>query len=334
MVRHLPEPVGGPAAWRGSEIVGRAEWMVRLADGEVAELRAAVATLGRPGLRLAEVGPDDLALPGLGERLAGLLDELVDGRGFVLLRGLPDDLLGERTAELTLWAVGVHLGIPIPQNARGELIVHVRDEGKDYDDPHVRSYETRAGLEYHSDSSDLVGLLCRRPARRGGVSTIVSAVAIHDALARERPELAALLHEPWWHDRRTGDGPESFFACEICALAGGRLFTHYGRAYTESAQRGPGVPALRPEQVEALDAYDRLASSPELVLDMAFEPGDLQILNNYTVLHARTPYEDWPDPGRRRDLCRIWLVLRRPLQLPPAFEAGGIVRRSVAFGPP
>jgi hypothetical protein len=323
---------GGAACWRGSDLAHRRDWIVPLRDAHVAELVAVVDRLLGAGTPLAAITLDDVALPQLGPVLADVLDELLDGRGFVLLRGLPVDALSPAQLECAFWCIGLHLGIPIPQNDAGEVLVHVRDAGLDFADPTVRGYQTNQRLDYHSDSTDVVGLLCVQPAKAGGISTIVSSTAIHDELERTRPDLAALLREPWWFDRRKADTADGFFTRRICAPHGGRLYTHYGRAHIESAVRGPQVPPLRPEQLEALDAFDALANAPELVLDMAFQAGDMQFLDNYKILHARTDYEDWPEPERRRDLLRLWLTVRRPLDLPDDFTQGGITNRATAFG--
>lgn len=322
--------MAGPAAWRGGEISGDASWRIDLTDSHIAELLLALSAVDREGISLRDVRVQDFPLPTLGPVLRSLADELVDGRGFVLVRGVPVGELTERQAELAYWGMGLHVGIPIHQKSEDDLLVHVRDAGLDPDDPQVRGFQTSARLDYHADSSDVVALLCIRPAKSGGVSTIVSSVAVHDEVVRRRPDLAALLHEDWWHDRRSGDGAESFFQCPIFAANDGRLFAHYGRQYIESATRGEHVPALTPAQVEAMDLIDELSNSPELVLNMDFAPGDIQFLNNYTVMHARTQYVDYPEPERKRDLIRLWLVLDRDLGLPEAFEAGGIVPRAVA----
>ena len=137
---------------------------------------------------------------------------------------------------------------------------------------------------------------------------------------------------PRWFDRRKSDAPENFFQRRICAYSGDRLFTHYGRAHIESAVRGPGVPPLSEARIAALDAVDELTNSPEFVLNMHFRVGDVQFLNNYLVLHARTDYEDWPEPERKRDLLRLWLTVRRDLDLPDDFVHGGITARQAAFG--
>lgn len=323
---------GGRAAWRGSTLAGQDDWKVELSAADRAEMLTALAAVDRPGVDLRDIARDDFALPGLSDRLAAAVDELVTGRGFVLFRGLPVEGLTERQAELLYWGLSRHLGIPMRQKNADDLLVHVRNDG-DPRDPLVWGVETAGGLDYHSDSSDVVGLLCIRPARSGGVSTIVSAGAVHDEIVRRRPDLAEVLHGPCWHDRRLGDGPENFFQCPIFALnPDGDLFAHYGRAYIESAVRGAQVPPLSAAQVEAMDLLDELTNDREFVLDMEFAVGDAQFLNNYKVMHARTAYVDHPERDRRRDLVRVWLVLERDLELPPAFESGGIIARSAALG--
>jgi hypothetical protein len=309
----------------------RQDWCLTLSEAQIAELLAAVDRIEHAGRALPDATLDDFPLPTLGPALARVLDDLLDGRGFVLLRGLPVATLSDQQIQLAFWGIGQHLGIPIPQNDAGDLLVHVRDEGLDFSNPTVRGYQTRQGLDYHSDSSDIVGLLCRHPAKVGGVSTIVSCVALHDEMARERPDLAALLRAPWWFDRRKANQPDTFFQRRICAPHHGRLYTHYGRAHIESSSRGEGIPPLTPLQLEALDMLDSLANSPEFVLNMHFQVGDIQFLNNYVILHARTDYEDWPEPERKRDLYRLWLTVRRDLDLPDDYRTGGITSRAAAF---
>jgi len=323
--------IGGVAAWRGPEIVDSTDWKIELGAAHRAELLEALRTVAIDPRPLREITAADFPLPTVAPMLARAMDSVVDGRGFVLLRGVPIEGLNADEIALMYWGIGRHLGRPIHQKGPDDLLVYVRDQGVDPNDPLVRGFQTAARLEYHCDSSDVVGLLCVRPAKSGGVSTIVSSVAVHDELARRDGALADLLHEQWWHDRKTGDGPESFFRCSVFGERDGRLFAHYGRAYMESASRGAGIPALTTDQVRALDALDELTNSPEFVLNMDFRPGDIQLLNNYTVMHARTAYEDYSEPERRRELIRLWLVVDRDLGLPDDFVAGGIVARDVAF---
>jgi hypothetical protein len=310
-------------------MAARSDWKIELTVPQQTELLEALALAPRRPLR--EVTKDDFPLPTLAALFADVTRELIDGRGFVLVRGVPIDGLAPDQIELLYWGIGQHVGRPIYQRRTDDLLVYVRDQGVDPNSPLVRGYQTSARLDYHCDSSDVVALLCVRPAASGGVSTIVSSVAVHDELVRRSPEVAALLHEQWWHDRKSGDGMDSFFQCSVFASRDGRLFAHYGRAYMESASRHPDIPPLPADRTAALDALDELTNSADFVLNMDFQPGDIQFLNNYTVMHARTEYIDHPEPSRKRELIRLWLVMDTNLGLPEDFAAAGIVSREVAF---
>jgi hypothetical protein len=207
----------------------------------------------------------------------------------------------------------VHLGVPVSQNAAGDLLGHVRDDGSDPDDPTVRRYRTRLAQPFHVDGSDVVGLLCLQPAKSGGLSQIVSSVTVYEEVARRRPDLERLLHEPWFFDRygeeRPGEQP--WIAMPIVTGLPNRFRFTYLRWYIDKAQSHPEVPQLTDARVELLDLVDELASNPALHLNMDFAPGDIQWLANRTILHSRTGYEDYDDPARRRHLLRLWLTLHR-----------------------
>jgi hypothetical protein len=243
----------------------------------------------------------------------GWADELDAGRGFVLVRGLPVDQLGERGASIAYVVLGVHLGVPVSQNANGDLLGHVRDDGSDPEDPMVRRYRTRLAQPFHVDGSDVVGLSCLQPAKAGGLSQIVSSVTVYNEVARRRPDLEPLLHEPWYFDRygeeRLGERP--WFAAPIVSGLPDRFRFVYLRWYIDKAQHHPDVPRLSDAQVELLDLIDELTEDPQLHLDMDFTPGDIQLLANRTILHSRTAYKDHDDPARRRHLLRLWLTLHR-----------------------
>ena len=317
------------AAWRGPVIEHADDWRLGFDTFGLDAVVARAIELGEAidvgELALADVddgeGAHDLA-----ELATVMRHHLFEGCGFTLVRGLPVTEIGDTAGAVLFWMIGRQIGRPLHQNVAGDVLVRVRDEGKDFGEDGVRAYETTSHLEYHTDSSDVVGLLCRRPAARGGVSTIVSSVTVHDELTRRRPDLAPLLFEPW-PELNPVDG--SITALPIAArTGGGRLASRYGRKYTELAAARSGT-ALTAEQVATLDLYDTLANSRELALDMQFRPGDAQFLNNQTILHARTGYEDGPDPARRRELLRLWLVVPG-LDVPTAFaEAGFIARTAV-----
>jgi alpha-ketoglutarate-dependent taurine dioxygenase len=279
--------VRGNADWRADRV---AAWAVTLDDVQRAELLDP---------------PDGPALPALDPLLRAQAEELRQGRGFVVFQGVPVDGLTESQRVSVATRLLGRLGTVLPQGDLGH-VVHVQDDGSDPANGTTKSYQHNKQLGFHADPTDAVALLCLRAARSGGLSTIVSSVAVHNELVRTRPDLARLLYEPWWFDRRTGDGPDSFYRQPVYTVDGdGALRTRYGPDYMLSAQRGAHVPPLTPLQHEALAAMDALHRDPRFVLSMDLRPGDLQVLNNHVILHSRTAYED--DPHSPRHLLRFWL---------------------------
>ena len=299
------------AAWRGADLAREPDWMHVLSNREIDELVHAVDVVRDAAIDLSELRPQDVPLRTLQPVIDGWADALDTGRGFVLVRGLPVGDLGEEGAAIAYVALGAHLGVPVPQTAAGDLLGHVRDDGSDPNDPTVRRYRTRLAQPFHVDGSDVVGLLCLQRAKSGGLSQIVSSVTIYDELLRRRPDLVPLLSEPWCFDfygqQRPGEHP--WFAVPIVSGLPDRFRFMYIPWYIEKAQDHPDVPRLTDAQRELLDLIDSLAADAELHLDMDFQPGDIQLLSNRVILHARTEYEDHPDSPRH--LLRLWLTLHR-----------------------
>jgi hypothetical protein len=306
------EPIAGPAAWLGAELARRPEsWTRRLAPAEIAELDAALRAVRARGLALGETRREDFPLPTLAPAVAGWAREILDGRGFLLLRGLPVARWGDEDCAVVFWGLGQHLGRPGAQNPEGELLGHVVDTHEEAANPNVRRYRTRGEIRFHCDLADAVGLLCLRTARCGGASRIASSVAVYNAILARRPDLARRLFEPFLLDSRDEQraGARPYFPVPPCRFAHGRLSTFWHSDYFRSVVRHPDVPPFTPAEQELLDLYEELAGSPELRLDMQFEPGDVQLISNHTVVHARTAYDD--APGRERHLLRLWLSLAR-----------------------
>jgi hypothetical protein len=327
--------IGGPSSWMGPDIQDSDEWIVELDESHAEELVRALTAVEAAGLDFLDLTRANFALPTVGPLLDSLIDEMFDGRGFVLLRGVPVSGLSERQIELMYWGMGLYVGIALPQGPAGtDLFAHVRDEGADRNANYGGGLLNKhnQSLPFHTDSSDIVGLLCIRPAMRGGTSTIVSTVAVHDEIVRRRPDLAAVMYQPWWFDRKRGDGPDSFAQCPIYAVNdSGRLFAFYGPDLYKTAQRAEFVPNLSPQQLEAMALIDEINASLDFQLQMNFQPGEIQFINNYAVMHSRTSYEDHPDPALRRDLIRLWLTLDRDLDIPESFNERGLTARSTAF---
>ena len=310
-------PVAGPEVWTGAEMAARRDWVYDLSAAEVAELERAVAATQDRDLTIIDIGRDDFPLPALGPRLARVQDEVVNGRGFVLFRGIDPSRYGrERTARL-YWGIGRHLGDPVSQNHKGHLLGHVRDLDLP-DTPGRRPYQTTIGLHFHTDSCDIVGLMCLHPARSGGESAIASAGAVYNRLLETAPELVEALCGTFHADRmeEVPEGKAPWYLVSFFNFLGGRMTSVQLHHDIDSAQRFPEVPRLTALQRRAMKALQ--THSRDLSLGMDFRPGDMQFLHNHTVLHARTAFEDFPEPERKRHLLRLWLSAPngRPL---PAF---------------
>jgi len=317
----LPPPVQDASAWYGPALHASSAWLQTLHDSEVAEIEAASRTLLERGIDLAQVQPSDFPLPTLAPRVARLLGELLEGRGFVLLRGLPVSRWPRALSAAAFLGLGCHLGPMRPQNSAGHLLGHVRDVGLSATDPNVRIYQTHERQTFHTDSCDIVGLLCLQTARSGGLSALVSSTTMYNEMQRRRPELAALLFEPLATDRRgeVPPGAKPWFEIPVFNWFAGRLSTIYQRQYIDSAQRFAEAPRLTAQRIEALDLFDALANDPALMMTMALQPGDMQFVHNHVLLHDRTAFDDWPEPERRRHLLRLWLAPAAARELPPVY---------------
>ena len=317
----LPPAIDGPPAWFGPAIVNRSDWIEEFSPAELAEIESASRGLALGEREWSTLRRADFPLPGLGRRLAHILDEVLEGRGFVLLRGLPVSHWGRHVCAVAFLGLGLHLGNLRPQNGRGHLLGHVKDLGFSSTDPSVRIYQTKERQNYHTDSCDVVALLCLEPAKQGGLSSLVSSMTIFNEMRKRSPDLARVLLEPIQTDRRgeVAVGQKPYFCIPVFNWYEGLLSVIYQRAYIESARRFPEVPPLTREQIEALNLFDALANDPALNLQMEFRAGDIQLVHNHTLLHDRTAFEDWPEPDRRRHLLRLWLAPEKARVLPPVF---------------
>src|ERR1700722_13717690 len=196
----LPRLQSGPDAWLGPEMARRKDWILELGRAQLAELEAAAAphvAAGEVALdALARLDSASFALPSLGPQLSLLREELLHGRGFFLMRGLPVGSYSRLQAAAIFLGVGAHLGRARSQNAKGHILGHVFDLGLSGDDPNVRIYQTSQRQTFHTDSCDVVGLLCLREAKRGGDSQLVSALSIYNVMWRECPDLLSRLLLP------------------------------------------------------------------------------------------------------------------------------------------
>jgi hypothetical protein len=320
----VPRSIGGPAAWRGSDMAQSSDWIEVLNETEIAEIEQATRAFQASGLGFDNISEETYPLPGLGPRLKSILRDVLDGRGFVLLRGFPVDRYTMEQKAIAYLAIGSYLGSFCSQNAAGHLLGHVRDTGADIKKPKTRFYQTNRGLEYHTDSCDIVGLMCLKRSKSGGESRIVSSVSVYNEMMKQRPDLAAQLFHPFPTDRR-GEVPEGgnpWFDVPVFNWYAGQLTTIFVGQYIRSAQLNfPEARRLTQAEIEALEFMDKLTNDPALCLEMEFLPGDMQFLHNHQILHSRTDYEDWPEPENKRHLLRLWLAPKEGRPLPDSFAA-------------
>jgi hypothetical protein len=318
----LPPEQNLGSTWYGPEMNERRDkWIRKLTEAEISELEEAAKPILNSGKDIASLTEQNFILPLLGPKLKTLRKELIQGCGFALLRGLPVSKYTEREAGTIFYGLGCHLGLPRSQNAMGHMLGHVRDLGKKSSDANTRIYQTNERQTFHTDSADVVGLLCLKTAKNGGASLLVSASAIFNEMRKHRPDLLELLMQPIATDRR-GEVPAGmlpYLLIPVFTFHEGNLTVFYQRQYIDSAQRFPDAPRLTPKHVEALNMFDKLANDSKLALSMELEPGDMQFVYNHALLHDRTGFEDWDDPSKKRHLLRLWLSVPGDRPLPEIF---------------
>jgi hypothetical protein len=305
-----PEVLETACEWTAADVADPARWTEHLSAAEVDELEAAVAHAFAISDDFMAIGKAQFPLPTLAPRLKAIERELINGRGFVLLRGLPRERWSNDEMSMAYWGVGAHLGKPWPQNAKGHLLGDVTDHGKTPGDPTARGNELgQIGLDFHCDGSDLVGLLCLRSGVSGGLSAVCNSVALHNRLVRERPDLAAELYKPQPFDYRGEQPPgkPGWYPMPVFTRHGDRLFIRLIRPYVLASQRHEDAPRLTDKAIEALTWMQDQAEAGAYSVIMDFQPGDMQFINNYHVLHGRSPYVDDRAAGKIRHLKRLWL---------------------------
>jgi len=344
------EPIAGACAWRGDELPG-ARWQRRLEPRHLAELDAALAVAKGSGRPPEHLTREDFPLAGTTALLGDIAQELEDGCGVVRLRGLPRPRYSEAELRLIFMGLCLHLGTPVHQNPEGQLFREIRDEGERaarygqmasedgvFLSSRARTAST-APLRFHTDRADVVALMCVNQARSGGLSRIASSVAVHNEMLARRPDLVELLYRDI-HRSRLGEeegGERMVYGLPVFGVRDGKFTSHYSRTYVEAAQRLPEVPRMSTEQWRALDLLDLLAE--QLCFEMRLEPGDLQLVNNHVIYHARTAFENDPEHGFERVLYRVWLATPGSRALPEGHEVlwgdirAGALRGGIALSP-
>jgi Taurine catabolism dioxygenase TauD, TfdA family len=314
-----PSPIGGPLAWRSVGLERDRSWIHRLTGAEVWEIERAVD--GVRDMPILEIRKADFPLPLLAAKIATLRHDVLARLGFAYLRGLPVERYDRQALMRLYWGLSCHIGDAVPQNRNGHMIGHVIDIGTSVDDVNKRITQTNASLQFHSDSCDVVGLLCLKTAMEGGESALVSAIAVHDEMMRRAPDLCRALYQPLTCDRRgeIPDGKQPWMRIPLFMWRDG-TFTGYAplKNYVESARRFDEAPQNTALQEAAFTMFLDICNDPTFRLHVPFESGDFQFVQNHVVFHARTAFADWPEVDRKRHLMRIWLSVPDGRELHPA----------------
>ncbi|MGH7032598.1 MAG: TauD/TfdA family dioxygenase [Stellaceae bacterium] len=311
--------ITGPSDWRGSALAASSEWIHDWTPSEIAEIEAAFAAACERGKTLETLEREDFPLPQVSRLFAMARERLEAGCGLQLFRGFPTERHGKDELRLIYWGMGKHLGAARSQSRVGDLLGDVKNFGVVTESAGGRGYQSNQRLNFHTDSCDVTGLFVLHTAKSGGLSKLASSVAVRNEIARRRPDLLEVLYQPffWSWNKQEPPGEKPYYPQPIFSECEGSFSCRYIDGQIKNAQAFPDVPRFTPAQIEARALIDTLANSEEFNFSMMFEPGDLQLVNNHTCFHARTAFEDWPDPERCRHLLRMWLSVPNSRPLSP-----------------
>lgn len=252
-----------------------------------------------------EITRKDFSHPALDADLATLLAYIKTGPGLVVMRGFPVDKYTPEEMQKLYWGIGAHFGHGCSQSADGDYLGHVTNVEKA-----SRGYTTARELSLHTDSAEIVGLLCVRDAKEGGMSIYANSLKLHEIIAREHPEYLEILERGFRCDRRGEEAPDDEpvtpYRVPVFSEKDGVLSTRFVRGVIDRGADTLGEP-LAPLEKDALDFLDEVARRDEVRFELRLGPGEASFINNYEMLHARTAFVDHDDPAKKRLLYRLWL---------------------------
>lgn len=310
--------------WKNRDVQNDRSWEITLSTEQRTEIISVARGAIADGAALETMSLEQFPLASLHEVIDKINTDLSGGVGFVLLHGFPVDAMTEEEVQIAYYGLGMHLGIPVRQNSNSELLSHIRDDRTEQNGQIKRLYRTRERQDFHTDAADIIGLLCMHKAKSGGESKIVSSTTLYSEMMRRHPDLVDELRVPMHWDKQDEhkDGEQPWFTLPPIFDLNGEARIFYVGWYIRNAERWPEVPRLTEKQLEAMELLESIANDSEFHLEMSFEPGDIQFLNNGRILHAREAYEDWEDPEQRRHLLRLWLAAHKFVSLEENLRVG------------
>jgi alpha-ketoglutarate-dependent taurine dioxygenase len=318
--------VTDPAAWTATSFASAADYTLTLTDTQRQEIVAALHNIERAGRLCSptKLTASDFPLQELGPRLEQAFEQVRSGCGFVVIKGLPRTSLNFEQFAAAVWGLNTFFGFPISQNAQGELLSEVIDASAIEATP--RMYRSALELGLHTDVTGMLSLACWNPARRGGETVLASGVTIHNEIARRAPHLLEVLYRGFHYHRLGEQGPHQEpvtpFRIPVFAVRNGQVSVRSARAGFIAGHHELRIP-FSDKELEAIDLFDQIAREPGNLITFPLEAGDLVIINNYVVMHARKAFEDYDEPARKRRLLRIWLDEKSLRSVPAEFNQMG-----------
>jgi hypothetical protein len=312
-----------PAAWEVDHLTSNEDWVFTITETEKRRLSGLIKSVHEEGRDLFDYSPDEFDFGSSWKTIAKAVSEALHGKGLALIKGLPREDLSHEEFKLLSWAIGLRVGVARPQGLASQYISPVRDIGTNYRAANGRGYSSNAKLDFHVDVADLTTLTCYNKAKSGGQSMISSGVTAQNYLVKERPDLAEIAYQYFYFSRQNEEASDEkpFYGLPLFEEENGSLFCNWNRNRVQSAQKIEGVTRLSAAQKEAMDVLDEILRRPELMYTMYLEPGDLQILNNYTMFHSRTEYVDFKNESDIRCLYRLWLAPPDSIKLPESWRS-------------
>lgn len=307
--------------WVAEDLKHTSQWIHHLSTAEIAAIDAALIAARKQQLTFEALTKENFPLQALRPTFDRVLEELENGLGFFVVRGLPAEKYTKDDMRLMYWGIGLHIGTAVTQSSRGDMLGDVRDFGVDTFSKKGRGYMSNQYLQFHADTCDVVCLMVLRVAKSGGLSRFCSSIAIHDEIARTRPDLLEVLYQPFYMSWKGQEAPgqlpyyqQPMFSKEQ-GKQSSRFIPQHIIGYSVDQALHPELPPLTDKQREAIEYVQKLANDPRFYGEMMFEPGDMQFMNNHVMYHSRTEFEDYEEDDRKRHLIRMWLSVpnSRPL---------------------
>ena len=319
-------PIDHPGAWKVADFKTPADYTIELSAIHLRDIERAMRQIKAAGLGLDDLQREHFDFPSLLPVIDEIRHEIEDGRGFVVLRRLPVEDYSKDEIGMIFWGLGTHLGRGLSQSVLGDRLGHVKDFSRK--DPLARAYRNKQELSPHTDSCDLVGLACLCNAASGGVSRLTSALTVHNVMLEEYPDALERLYRGYVFHRRgeekPGDLPHTPYRVPVYSNIEGKVSARYVRTYVEAGEAAAGH-KMGEAELAVLDHFEEVTRRPELMLEFTLQPDEMYFINNYTILHARTAFDDGDaEEDRRRHLLRLWLEVSQMRPVHPHIRSGGI----------